>query len=157
MIRSFACSLALLTACPILATAADPKPTDAKPAAAKSTASPYIGHMVYFKLRSSTPENRQKLVNACEKYLRKHDGVIFFGTGVIGEGFKRDVNDRAWDVALHVVFANQAAHDKYQDHPEHLKFIAENKELWESVRVFDSELAPKNATNPARKKAGATR
>ncbi|MCZ2340438.1 MAG: hypothetical protein LC104_01420, partial [Bacteroidales bacterium] len=94
MIRSLTCAMALLMASPFLAHAADPKP---------ASAGSYIGHMVYFKLRSSTPENRQKLVDACEKYLRKHDGVIFFGAGVIGAGFNRDVNDRNWDVALHVV------------------------------------------------------
>jgi hypothetical protein len=65
--------------------------------------------------------------------------VIFFSAGVISDHFKRDVNDRDWDVALHLVFANKAAHDKYQDHPEHLKFIEENKDAWAKVRVFDSE------------------
>ena len=44
------------------------------------------------------------------------------------------MNDRDWDVALHLVFADKAAHDKYQDHPEHLKFIEENKANWEKVR-----------------------
>ena len=37
-----------------------------------------------------------------------------------------------------MVFANQAAHDAYQEAPRHLQFIAENKETWASVRVFDS-------------------
>ena len=45
-------------------------------------------------------------------------------------------------MALHLVFADKAAHDKYQDHPEHLKFIEENKAVWAKVRVFDSELTP---------------
>jgi hypothetical protein len=147
MIRTTAFTLALLVSYPVLGSAAEPKP-----AASSDTASPHIGHMVYFKLRSATPENCKKLVDACEKYLRKHEGVVYFGTGVIGKSFDREVNDRAWDVALHVVFVNKAAHDKYQDHPEHLKFIAENKELWESVRVFDSELAPKNSTRLTNRK-----
>ncbi|MCI0701537.1 MAG: Dabb family protein [Planctomycetia bacterium] len=97
-----------------------------------------IGHMVYFKLKDNTPENRKKLVDACEKYLANHDGVIFFSAGVISDDFKRDVNDRDWDVALHLVFVDKAAHDKYQDHKEHLKFIDENKANWAKVRVFDS-------------------
>ncbi len=99
---------------------------------------PMIGHMVYFKLKDNTPENRKKLVDACEKYLANHDGVIFFSAGVISDDFKRDVNDRDWDVALHLVFVDKAAHDKYQDHKEHLKFIDENKANWAKVRVFDS-------------------
>jgi hypothetical protein len=101
---------------------------------------PMIGHMVYFKLKSSSPENKQKLVDACKKYLSEHDGTVFFSAGVTGDAFKRDVNDRDWDVALHLVFLDKAAHDKYQDHPEHLKFIEENKDSWAKVRVFDSEL-----------------
>jgi hypothetical protein len=102
---------------------------------------PMIGHMVYFKLKDATAEGRQKLVDACKKYLADHDGVLFFSAGVLADSFKRDVNDRDWDVALHLVFTDKAAHDKYQDHPQHLKFIEENKANWGKVRVFDSELA----------------
>jgi hypothetical protein len=105
----------------------------------KTAAGPMIGHMVYFKLKVSSPENRQKLVDACKKYLSDHEGTVFFSAGVIGESFKREVNDRDWDVALHLVFVDKAAHDKYAEHPEHLKFIDENKDTWAKVRVFDSE------------------
>jgi hypothetical protein len=102
---------------------------------------PLIGHMVYFKLKDATAENKQKLVDACKKYLADHEGVVFFSAGVLADSFKRDVNDRDWDVGLHLVFTDKAAHDKYQDHPEHLKFIDENKAGWAKVRVFDSECA----------------
>jgi len=119
---------ALVCACVTVASAEDKKPA------------PMIGHMVYFKLKDNTPESRKKLVSACEKYLADHDGVVFFSAGVRAEDFKRDVNDLDWDVALHLVFVDKAAHDKYQDHPEHKKFIEENKANWAKVRVFDSEL-----------------
>src|SRR5256885_5436819 len=52
--------------------------------------------------------------------------------------FRSEVNDREFDVALHLVFKDKAAHDKYQDHPRHAKFIEENKGNWKKVRVFDS-------------------
>lgn len=120
----------LLTA---VAAFADDKAPKAKPG-------PMIGHMVYFKLKDGKPAGRQKLVDACNKYLAAHPGTVFYSAGPIAEEFKRDVNDREWDVALHLVFVNKAAHDKYQDHPDHLKFIAENKDTWAKVRVFDSEL-----------------
>ncbi|OWK43706.1 Dabb family protein [Fimbriiglobus ruber] len=122
---------------------------EAKPKAKKSE--PQIGHMVYFKLKDATPESKTKLVEACKKYLEDHDGVVFFAAGVIGEEFKRDVNDRDWDVALHIVFTDKAAHDKYAVHPEHIKFINENKETWAKVRVFDSEF-----TRTKKKAAGGT-
>jgi hypothetical protein len=105
-------------------------------------ADPAIGHMVYFKLKNASPQEKAKLVAACEKYRAKHEGVTFFAAGVLAESFTRDVNDRDWDVALHLVFVNKAAHDKYQDHPDHVKFIEENKAGWAKVRVFDSEIAP---------------
>ncbi len=36
--------------------------------------------------------------------------------------------EAAFDVALHLVFANKQAHDTYHTHPRHLKFIKENKD-----------------------------
>lgn len=131
MSRVLLAAIAALLAVPNLA--ADDK--------AAKKAEPMIGHMVYFKLKDPSPAAKQKLVEACKKYLADHEGVVFFSAGVIGDEFKREVNDRDWDVALHLVFASKAAHDKYQDHPDHLKFIAENKDTWAKVRVFDSELA----------------
>ena len=101
---------------------------------------PQIGHMVFFQLKEGTPAERQKLVDACKKYLKDHEGVVYFSAGPIGDQFKREVNDRDWDVALHVVFKDLASHDKYQTAPKHLQFIEENKACWKKVRVFDSEL-----------------
>ena len=95
--------------------------------------------MVYFKLKDATPEARTKLVDSCKKYLADQDGLLLFSAGVLADDFKREVNDREFDVALHLVFTDKAAHDKYQDHPDHLKFIDENKDTWAKVRVFDSE------------------
>src|SRR5689334_5477260 len=82
-----------------------------------------IGHMVYFTLKDSSTEAKQKLVAACKKYLSDHEGTVYFSAGIRGDDFKREVNDRDFDVALQLVFRNKAAHDKYQDHPRHLKFI----------------------------------
>ena len=48
------------------------------------------------------------------------------------------MNDRDFDVALHVVFKDKAAHDEYQKTARHLKFIEENQANWKKVRVFDS-------------------
>ena len=50
------------------------------------------------------------------------------------------MNDKEFDVALHVVFDSRKAHDKYQTHPKHLKFLEENKQPWSKVRVFDSNV-----------------
>jgi hypothetical protein len=126
----------VLLACVLLIGVSAVQPRDK---AEKKAANPLIGHMVYFKLKTASAENKQKLVDACKKYLSEHEGTVFFSAGVLADSFKREVNDRNWDVALHLIFVDKAAHDKYQDHPEHLKFIEENKDNWANVRVFDSE------------------
>jgi hypothetical protein len=105
---------------------------------AAMAAEPMIGHMVYFSLKDNSDAAKQKLVAACKQYLAKHEGTVFFAAGVVGQEFNREVNDRDWDVGLHLVFQNKAAHDKYQDHPLHKKFIEENRDNWKKVRVFDS-------------------
>jgi hypothetical protein len=97
-----------------------------------------IGHMVYFTLKDRTEQAREKLASACRKYLNGHEGTIYFAVGTLAEDFNREVNDRNWDVALHLVFKDKASHDLYQDHPRHELFIKENKESWQMVRVFDS-------------------
>jgi hypothetical protein len=97
-----------------------------------------IGHMVYFTLKDNSDAAKKKLLRACKEYLTNHEGEIFFGVGTLAQGLNRAVNDRDWDVALHVVFKDLPAHDKYQEHPRHLQFIAENKDNWKKVRVFDS-------------------
>ncbi len=100
-----------------------------------------LAHIVFFTLKDSTPENRQKCVESCKKYLTKHPGEVYFAVGTLNPDLKREVNDQDYDVALHVVFKDKAAHDAYQTAERHLKFIAEGKETWKKVRVFDSDLS----------------
>jgi len=111
-------------------------------ARADSPAEPMLVHMVYFSLKDNSPEARSKLVAACKKYLSKHPGTVHFSAGGLAEDLKRPVNDRDFDVSLHLVFKNRAAHDRYQDADLHKQFIDENKENWKKVRVFDSLVEP---------------
>jgi len=113
--------------------------SDAAPAGAQQgkQEGPAIIHNVYFKLKDRTPAHVQKLIASCQKYLSKQPGVTYFACGGVSE-LDRPVNDRDWDVGLHVVFVNRAAHDTYQTDAQHLQFINENKENWEKVRVFDT-------------------
>jgi len=97
-----------------------------------------LSHDVFFTLKDDSPEARRQLVAGCEKYLTGHPGTVWFAAGVLAEEYQREVNDRDFHVALHIVFKDKAAHDKYQDDPRHKQFIAEFKENWKNVRVFDS-------------------
>ena len=100
---------------------------------------PQLAHIVFFTLNESTPENRRKLVDLCRTHLTGHPGEVYFSVGTLAD-LSREVNDREFDVALHVVFESRAAHDAYQTAPRHLEFISAAKPLWKKVRVFDSEV-----------------
>jgi hypothetical protein len=100
---------------------------------------PFIGHMVFFKLKDGSPEARKKFLDSCDKLLTGHEGTVYYSAGVLADGFKGEVNDRDFDIALHLVFVSKAAHDKYQVSPNHKKFVADNKAAMDKVRVFDSE------------------
>jgi len=99
-----------------------------------------IAHMVFFELETPSADGRYHLVRGCEKYLSGHPGTLHFSAGEIASDMKRDVNDRDFDVALHIVFRDKAAHDRYQEAERHLKFIEEFQDSWAKVRVFDSYL-----------------
>jgi hypothetical protein len=97
-----------------------------------------LAHDVYFTLQDASPEAKRKLVEACRRHLTGHEGTVFFAAGVRADEMAREVNDKGYDVSLHVYFRDKAAHDTYQDHPRHKEFIAEMSANWKAVRVFDS-------------------
>jgi quinol monooxygenase YgiN len=113
-------------------------------AAIPARAETVLAHDVFFTLKDGSKEARARLVAACKKYLAGQDGTVHFSVGTRGEEFARDVNDRGFDVALHILFKDRAAHDKYQQDPRHLRFIEAERDTWKQVRVFDSwvERAP---------------
>jgi hypothetical protein len=97
-------------------------------------------HTVFFSLANSSESARAELASACHKYLAGHPGIVHFSVGVVAETLDRQVNVRDFDVSLHIIFANLAAHERYQTDQRHLEFLAENSAKWKSVRVFDSVL-----------------
>jgi hypothetical protein len=97
-----------------------------------------LAHNVFFALHDASDAAVAKLVAACKKYLANHPGTVFFACGTLAKELDRPVNDRDFDVGLHVVFQSKADHDAYQTAPLHDQFIAENKANWKKVRVFDS-------------------
>lgn len=101
---------------------------------------PHLAHNVYFALSDNSPAAREKLIVACKKYLTGHPGIVFFAVGALAQDLCRPVNDRDFDVGLHIVFQTKPDHDAYQVHPRHEQFVAENKSTWKKVRVFDSEV-----------------
>lgn len=99
-----------------------------------------LAHMVYFKLHDSSPAAIERQMAAASKYLTDHPGVELFAIGTRTPDLAREVNDKDFDVALYVVFESRAAHDAYQVHERHKKFIEESKPHWARVRVFDADV-----------------
>ena len=95
-------------------------------------------HDVYFTLRDGSVANIARLVAACHELLRGHPGELFFAAGPLAAEFDRPVNVRDFHDGLHVAFESKQAHDDYQISPRHQRFIAEHKESWAQVRVFDT-------------------
>ena len=96
-------------------------------------------HTVFFWLRKSSPASaRRALVKDCLKYL-KTPTVRHLWAGAPAATPDRPVIDATYDVGLTVVFDSLKDHDAYQEHPDHLKFIARNKKHWQKVAVYDVE------------------
>ena len=99
-----------------------------------------LAHMVYFTLKEASPEAQATLVDSCKKFLNDHPGLQHFSVGLRAEAYQRPVNNTDFHVALHLIFASQEDHDRYQTSDRHQQFIANNKETWAQVQVFDSQI-----------------
>lgn len=95
-------------------------------------------HNVYFTLHDNSRAAIENMLAACHEFLSGHSGTEYFSVGARHADCQRDVNDLDFDVALTVVFADEASHTAYQSAPRHHTFIAQQKSNWKHVRVFDS-------------------
>jgi hypothetical protein len=98
---------------------------------------PLLAHNVFFSLKDNSPAAKKEMVEDSHKYLAPIPGTVFYAAGVVSD-VERDVVDRDYDVALHVVFEGKAAMEKYLAHPRHLEYVAKHQPNWKKVRVFDS-------------------
>ena len=95
-------------------------------------------HNVYFSLNDASEDSIAALLADCKTYLAVQPGIVSCVCGVRETALNRPVNDRDFDVSLHVVFDSKAAHDAYQVASLHDVFVARQKENWKAVRVFDT-------------------
>lgn len=98
-----------------------------------------LTHSVFFTLKDPSAAACQALVAECHRWLSGHPGVRCLTVGTLASQYERPVNDRAFHVALTLVFETAAAHDAYQVSERHQAFIAANRVNWDKVRVFDAE------------------
>ena len=99
-----------------------------------------LSHQVFFTMKDRSEERAANLIDAAKTHLTGHPGCVFFGVGMRDVDYTRPVNDLDFDVALNIVFQTRADHDEYQIAERHLQFIDEQKDFWQTVRVFDAEV-----------------
>jgi hypothetical protein len=116
----------------------------------KTAASIQLAHLVYFKLKDGSSANRAKLLGSCKLLLSDHPGTVYFATGTLADDLNGRANDRDFDVSLLIVFASKQAHDDYQKHPKHVKFVEENLPSLDKVRVFDSYLSTTHSVSSSK-------
>ena len=100
-----------------------------------------LAHNVFFTLKDKSQAAIDTLVESGKTHLSGHPGTVFFAMGSLNPELDRPVNDREFDVALHVIFDTKESHDAYQVDERHQAFIDANNTNWETVRVFDSDVS----------------
>jgi Stress responsive A/B Barrel Domain len=95
-------------------------------------------HAVYFWLREDlTAQERatfEELVHSLATIEDVHDAFIGRPAGT-----DRPVIDRSYSWAEILVFTDRAAHDRYQAHPTHTRFVERCGTFWTKVLIYDSE------------------
>ena len=79
-----------------------------------------FSHVVIFWTKPDVPEATEKLLAGAEQYLKPCPGVLHYHCGKMTESH-RDVVDQSYQVALNLVFDDQATQDVYQEHPRHVE------------------------------------
>lgn len=101
-----------------------------------------LAHNVFFTLKDPAPGAIASLLADCKSDLAKDPGVVSFHCGVREPELSRPVNVLDFQVGVHIVFKDRAAHDAYQVSPAHKRFVEANKDNWEQSRVFDTIVEP---------------
>ena len=103
-------------------------------------------HDTYFRLADRRPTTFEVFVSSLQEYLSPacHDGMVDFRLSYRAVEMKRRVNDRSFDVLMHMVFEDIEAYNRYRRSDPHNEWIDLYGSLSSDRRVFDSyeTLAP---------------
>lgn len=98
-----------------------------------------LSHVVIFYTKADLPGATENLLAGAERFLRPIPGLISFHVGRPVPS-DRPVVESSYQVALNIQFADKAAEQAYQIHPEHLRFVEEAfKPNCERVVIYDFE------------------
>jgi hypothetical protein len=96
----------------------------------------FIHHVFFWLKQPVTPEVKARFEKAL-KDLVKIETIVDSHLGVPAST-SREVIDASYTYSLLTTCKSKADQDAYQVHPTHLKFVADCKDLWEKVVVYDS-------------------
>jgi len=97
----------------------------------------FVHHVFFWLNEDLLPEEAQKFESGVKSLLQIEEMT----TADVGKpaATNRAVIERSYSYSLLTIFANKAAHDAYQVHPVHVKFVEDCKHLWSKVLIYDSE------------------
>ena len=94
-------------------------------------------HAVYFWLREDLSEQDRatfvELLHALTTIEDVHQGYIGQPADT-----DRPIIDRSYSWAEILVFRDRAAHDRYQVHPTHRRFVEQCATFWHRIVIYDS-------------------
>ena len=96
-------------------------------------------HTVFFWLKEGLSDEQ---VAFFEGELAKLPAIGTVASGAVGKPAPtetRPVTDNSFSYHLSLKFDSIADHDAYQIHADHDTFVANCKDLWERVVVYDSQ------------------
>lgn len=96
-------------------------------------------HTVFFWIKKELDSDQYTRFQTGLESLKQieHADAVYIGTPA--KTAERPVIDSSYDFCLTVLLKDIAAHDAYQADPRHLEFIANCKELWNTVKVYDAD------------------
>ncbi|MBD2700923.1 Dabb family protein [Spirosoma sp. BT702] len=94
-------------------------------------------HTVFFWLKHPESQADHDALRAGLGSLKEITDISAAYVGTPAET-RRPVIDHSYDFSITFVFADKAAHDTYQEHPIHLKFVDTCAHLWTRVQVYDA-------------------
>ena len=94
-------------------------------------------HAVYFWLKEDLSEDDRRTFDETIQTLRTIEDVQAAYLGPPADT-DRPVVDRTYSYAEVLIFRDRAAHDRYQAHPTHRRFIERCRSFWNRIVIYDS-------------------
>ena len=96
-------------------------------------------HTVFFWLRKNLdgPEITEFRMGLESLKTIEHAEAAYVGDPA--HTAERPVLDTSYDFCLTVLLKDVAAHDMYQAHETHQTFLANHKDKWKKVKVYDAD------------------